>query len=395
MTTARVIGAGLSGLTTAWHLSARGCDVAVCDQAGGPGGLIQSRHTGYGLVETAANAFVWNDTVAAWFDRLGIVPVFARDDSKRRYIFRDGRPRRWPLSLAQSATLAGRLAVTAVARGFSARAGESVAAWGDRVLGAGARVWLLEPAMQGIYAAPASSLSAEAIFAGRRRGSRRMAAPAGGMGEFVTRLHDALVNRGVRFEWGRRVDAIDPAVPTAICTGAAGAAALLAEAAPQVAARLAEVRVPPLTTVTMFFAPHAGDVRGFGVLFPAPAGVRAVGVLFNADIFDGRGDFRSETWIVGDRDQGMTSWPEAALLEALAEDRARLTGRRDVPLAAFVTRQAHAVPVYDAAILDVKRAVAELPPGIALAGNYLGQIGVAALLDLGQAAADRLTAPQS
>lgn len=392
MTPARVIGAGLSGLTTAWHLAARGYDVTVCDETEGPGGLIHSRHTDYGLVETAANAFVWNDTVAEWFTRLELTPLFARDSSKRRYIFRDGRPRRWPLSLAQSANLAGRLAATAAGRGFAARAGETVAAWGDRVLGAGARAWLLEPAMQGIYAAPASALSAEAIFAGRRRSPRRMAAPAGGMGQFMTRLHDVLVSRGVCFQWGRRVDAIDPALPTAICTGAAGAASLLAGVAPQVATRLAAVRVSPLTTVTMFFAPHAGDVRGFGVLFPRPSGVRALGVLFNADIFDGRGDLRSETWIVGDRDQGMTGWPEAALLEALAEDRTRLTGRRDMPQATFVTRWADAVPVYDSAILDVKRAAADLPPGIALAGNYLGQIGVAALLDLAKAAADRLTA---
>lgn len=386
------MGAGLSGLVTAWHLADSGCEVTVSEEAGGPGGLIQTRASTYGPVETAANAFMWNETVAEWFQRLQLTPAFARDSSKRRYIFRAGRPRRWPLSLIQSAGMAGRLAVTAASRGFSARPDETVAAWGDRVVGADARAWLLEPAMQGIYAAPASSLSAEAIFSGRRRGPRRMAAPAGGMGEFVTRLHDALVKRGVRFEFGRCVGAIDPAVPTAICTGAVAAAALLAPHAPDVARHVAAVRVPPLTTVTMFFAPHAGDVRGFGVLFPALAGVRALGVLFNADIFDGRGDFRSETWLVGDRDPGMTRWPEAALLEALAEDRTCLTGRRDAPLAAFVTRWAHAVPVYDSAILDVKRAVAGLPPGIALAGNYLGQIGVAALLDLGRAAADRLTA---
>jgi len=390
MRPARVIGAGLSGLAAAWHLADRGFEVSVCDEADGPGGLIQTRRSHYGLVETAANAFVWTETVAQWFNRLQLTPVFGREESKRRYIFRDGRPRRWPLSLTQSAGMAGRLALTAATRGFSARPGETIQAWGDRVIGANARAWLLEPAMQGIYAAPSSMLSAEAIFAGRRRGPRRMAAPSDGMGEFTTALHRVLAVRGVRFEFNQRVDAVDPAVPTAICTGAVAAARLLAPHAPETARRVAAVRVSPLLTVTMFFAPSPDDLRGFGVLFPATAGVQALGVLFNADIFAGRSDFRSETWIVGDRDSKMTAWSDAALLAALADDRQHLTGRREDPLETPITRWPSAVPVYDFAILAVQRAVADLPPGIALAGNYLGQIGVAALLDLGEAAAARL-----
>ena len=110
MKEAQVIGSGLSGLATAWHLADYGFTVTVSDAAAGPGGLIQTRQSPHGLVETAANAFVWTDTVAEWFDRLDLAPVTARDESKRRYIYRDGRPRRWPLSVRESAGLAARLA---------------------------------------------------------------------------------------------------------------------------------------------------------------------------------------------------------------------------------------------------------------------------------------------
>ena len=391
MTPAHVVGAGLSGLATAWHLADAGFDVTVSDAAPGPGGLLQTRHTAHGLVETAANAFVWTETVRQWFDRLEITPVFARDESKRRYIFRNGRPRRWPLSLNESAVLAGRLAAAAITRQTGARDRETVAQWGDRVVGPGARAWLLEPAMQGIYGSPSSALSAKAIFSGRRRGPRRMATPAGGMGEFVGRLHARLVQRGVRFEFNRTIEHLAPGTPTAVCTDSAGAARLLRPHAPDLADRIAAVGAAPLATVTMFFAPHPADVRGFGVLFPAPSGVQALGVLFNADIFDGRSSLRSETWIVGDRGAGMTSWPEAQLLSALANDRHGLTGRREQPVATHVTRWPRAVPIYNAAVLDVQKALESLPPSIALAGNYLGQIGVAALLEHGQAAAARLT----
>jgi oxygen-dependent protoporphyrinogen oxidase len=392
MRPARVIGAGIAGLTTAWHLADGGFTVTVFDAAAGPGGLIQTRQSAYGPIETAANAFVWSDTVAGWFSRLDLEPVFARSESKRRYIYRDGRPRRWPLSIGESAILAGRFGIAAASRRVGARERETVAEWGDRVLGPAARQWLLEPAMQGIYASEASALSARAIFSGRRRGARLLAAPSGGMGEFVSRLCERLVDRGVQLSFGARVETIEPQIPTAICTGAHAASLLLAEHVPDLSARIRAVPVAPLATVTMFFAPHPRDLRGFGVLFPEPTGIHALGVLFNTDIFERRGHFRSETWIVGDRRAGITTWTDVALQKALTADREHLTGRRDEPLAVHITRWSAAVPVYNEAILDVKAGLALLPPWLALAGNYVGRIGVAALLDQGAEAAQRLNA---
>jgi oxygen-dependent protoporphyrinogen oxidase len=390
MKEAHVIGCGLSGLATAWHLTDHGFAVTVSDAATGPGGLIQTRQTPHGLVETAANAFVWTDTVAEWFDRLDLAPVFARDESNRRYIYRDGRPRRWPLSIGESAGLAARLGAATVSRALGARDRETMAAWGDRVLGNAARQWLLEPAIQGIYATPAAALSARAIFSGRRRGRRRMVAPRAGMGEFATRAYARLVKRGVRFQFNTPVERLDAARPTVICTTAPAASRLLAPHAPDLAARIGEVRVAPLVSVTNFYNPHATDVRGFGVLFPEAAGIRALGVLFNADVFEGRGRFRSETWIVGDRGANLTARPEAALHHLLAEDRAGLTGRREEPIASHVTRWPAAVPVYDEAIVAVTASLAGLPSWIALSGNYLGRIGVAALLDQAADAAARI-----
>ena len=126
----------------------------------------------------------------------------------------------------------------------------------------------------------------------------------------------------------------------------------------------------PLVTVTMFFAPHLDDVHGFGVLFPRASGVRALGVLFNTDIFAGRGPARSETWIVGDRDVGMTDWTDDRLREALAGDRQILTGRRDTPLAVHVTRWPQAIPVYDQTIVALKAGA----PGAAGLARPRGQL---------------------
>jgi hypothetical protein len=48
------------------------------------------------------------------------------------------------------------------------------------------------------------------------------------------------------------------------------------------------------------------------------------------------------------------------------------------------------VPIYDRAILAIAPALASLPPWLELAGNYLGRIGVAALLEQAEAAASRV-----
>lgn len=387
---ASVIGAGLSGLVAAWHLAERDYAVTVFDRASGPGGLIQTRVTDHGLVETAANAFVRDETVDRWFARLGLEPLTPRRASRRRYIFRGGRPRRWPLHAGESAGCAMRLARAALTRQWSARNGESMSEWGRRVVGPAATAWLIEPAMQGIYATPASELSAAVLFNARRRGRRELIAPAHGMGDFAERLHARLAARGVSFTFNRAIEAIDAGVPTVIATSAPAAAALLSDRAPDVAARLRRIRAASLATVTLFFEPHPDDVRGFGVLFPEPSGAGALGVLFNADIFDGRSDVRSETWIVGDRGRGLTALPDRPLLEMLAADRYVLCGRHAAPLSSHITRWPDAIPVYDGAIADLQSALHTLPAGLALAGNYLGRIGVAALLDQAAAAADRI-----
>lgn len=390
MKRALVVGAGLSGLATAWRLADSGFSVTIVEAGDRAGGLIRTERTPLGLVETAANALLWTDTVSRWFAELEIEPEFARPESKRRYIFRGDRPRRWPLTVAESAAMACRLGVTAVSRSFAPRAEETVAAWGDRTLGRGASQWLLEPAMMGIYAAPASTLSAQAVFGGRRRGRFRMAAPRDGMGALIARLERRLFERGTTFEYRNAADGIEPSVPTAVCTNAVEAARLIAPHAPGIAAAIARIRLSALATVTAFFEPHRDDIRGFGVLFPAACGVHASGVLMNTEIFDGRGAARSEAWIFGDREGAVTQWSDVDLLRAIGEDRQRLTGRTAEPLHTRITRWSSGIPVYDAAVVETRGLRESLPAWLALSGNYLGALGVARLLEVAEEAAARL-----
>ena len=386
-----IVGAGVSGLATAWHLTEQQVPVHVIDAGARAGGLIQTTHVPEGLIESAARAFTWTDSARAIFDAAGVPPLFAREESKRRYIFRGGRARRWPLTWLESAGMAARLGGAWVGRRVRPRTGETVAAWGARVLGPAGTTWLLTPALQGIYGSPAAELSAPAVFGPGRPRGRRLAAASGGMSELMEALHATLRKRGVTFEFERTMSADEIAgAPTAICTGAPAAARLLSQAAPGLATAIGRIRMVSLVLVTAFFEPDANDLRGFGILFPRDAGVRALGAIFNADVFAGRSQVRSETWLYGGLDEAALPATENDAVRQMLGDRAVLTDRSAAPLAAYVTRQPRSLPVYDEAVLAAKAAARDLPAHLSVSGNYLGRLGVSSLLTGAADAAARL-----
>lgn len=390
---ARVVGAGLSGLAAAWHLRDAGFDVQVVDAAARPGGMVQTTETKYGLVESAANAFTWTSTTERWFHQLRLEPLFPRKESSRRYIFRDGRPRRWPLSPSESLVLATKLAGSWITRTLSPHASENVRDYAGRIAGRAATDWLIGPALAGVYAASPDELSAAAIFAGRKRTRVRSVVAPGGMGEFVARVHETLQARGVSFAWGQPVERLDPAIPTVVATNAAAAHPLLLPHAPDLSRTIARLPMTGLVTATAFFEPDERDLDGFGVLFPRGCGVKALGVLFNSSIFDGRGPHRSETWIFGA--DAVHGHDDSSLARVIVADRGILTGRKTDPMAVFQTRHEKALPVYTTGILEVARLADSAPRWLAVTGNYLGRIGVTHLLENAANAAARLAATSS
>jgi oxygen-dependent protoporphyrinogen oxidase len=241
--------------------------------------------------------------------------------------------------------------------------------------------------LQGIYAATPERLSAEAVFGARMQKGRGLAAPHRGMATLVSRLVERLHESGVAFEWNAPVTMIERSTPTLICTSAPAAARLLEPHAPDAARAIGRVSMSDAASVTAFYENHRTDRRGFGVLFPAPQGFKALGVVFNDCLFDGRSHMRSETWIFG---SSATTCTERALRDQVAAERERLTGRRANAVAMYASRYERALPIYDTAILDVKGSIGNLPPWLAIAGNYLGRIGLSDLIARAEASASDL-----
>ncbi|MEQ1875792.1 MAG: FAD-dependent oxidoreductase [Bdellovibrionia bacterium] len=411
--TVDIVGAGFSGLVTAFYLTEKGVVPRVFEKERRPGGLISTKRMPSGLIETAANAFLNSDLVEEMAAKIGLDLLATKHEARTRFIYR-GRPRRWPLSVRASGRVAFALSkIVLKSKEVRPEEGETIREWGVRILGKEGTRYLLEPALQGIYAGDPTEMSASLILSKfLSRGKRKKpkifgsVSPPEGMGQFIDKLEKYLVTKGVEFKYSSTLKAADygvlkttevatkaadsgtdPGVSPAreiskviYCGSARGAAEWLREAAPVTARALSKIDVRPVTTITAFFEPHAADVTGFGILFPRDQDFQALGVLFNGHIFEGRSALRSETWIYSGVDAG---------LESVISDRKKLGGWGN-PIEFEITRWPHAIPHYTVDLEALLRTGIELPPNIKLVGNYLGDLGLTKILDRAKRTVDEI-----
>jgi oxygen-dependent protoporphyrinogen oxidase len=390
MQTVTVVGAGFSGLTTAYFLTKRGFKVHILEKTDRAGGLIKTIRTSHGLLETAANGLLNSARVEALCADIGVPLIQTRREGRKRFIFR-GKPKQIPLSLSDIVRMALRFGVSAANLG--PRSLETVADWGRRVIGQGATDYLLAPALSGIYAGDPEQLSAKLVF-GRAELPRHLAthraqkgrvrgtvAPRNGMQELIDGLRNYLESAGVEFHFNHDGQP-SAAEPTIVCLSASAAGQFISAIDPQLSKALAAIEMLSLATVTCFYPDSAAYLRGFGCLFPRDQGFRARGVLFNDWIFEGRGPAHAETWIFGGAlDPDVLQLTDAEFQEVIAEERKRFYGERDEPLETHVTRWPNALPHYS---VELERILKYLPPppaNVALVGNYLGRIGLAKILE--------------
>lgn len=393
-----VVGAGFSGLTLAYYLEKAGIAVEVYEEKRQCGGLLHTHHHALGLVETAANGLLYSETLADLCRDLGVDLVFPQPSAKKRYIFWQGRPKRWPLGFFESVGFVFKLIRNLVFKNpkRAPRNGESVAAYIERVFSKKVLQSLVAPALQGIYAGDPARLSARLIlgrFFGNEvsdpfglrypRGRRKKAgtvAPREGMGALVRALENHLASRGVKIHRGETVEDYREGVQV-WATPAWQAAKLYPE--------LGEVESLGLVTVTLFYQ-NRPPLAGFGCLFPRSEKVRSLGVLWNPCIFEGRSSVHSETWILGGAsDPEILDKSDNEVLRVIEEDRSRLFGLRESSLQSEITRWPKALPHYT---LEWEKALETLRPKkrIYLHGNYLGRIGLSQILERSKLLAEKI-----
>ncbi len=391
MRSVTVVGGGISGLATAYYLSLAGIPVEIVERSDRLGGLIATHRTPHGPVETAAIAMKNGARVDAVCRDLG-VPMLSSSARRPGYIYRDG-PRRWPLGVGETLSLAARYAVSSVSGQRRPRPLETVDAWSARVLGRAAAPWLVGPFLQGRYAGDPVRLSASLLFGPKEPpvpGPAGIVSPVQGMQQLIDAFACRLRKKGVAIRLDTSAT-VNGSAPVVICTAACDAAAILRDVAPGVSQKLATIDMLPLIRITAFYPGEQAPLAGRGVLFPRTSGVRALGAVFNANIFPDREGQYSESWIYGGAsDRAAMDLSDDELEAAMDRDRERLCGRAAPPAARFVYRWRAGLPYYDVQLESVLAQGLDLPKGVFLVGNYVGGIGVPMLLEQAATVADRV-----
>ncbi len=399
-----IVGAGFAGLASAFYLTRAGYAVEIFEAQDRPGGLISTFKTPQGLVETAANGFLNTHLVEDLFSTLGVPLIGTKRSARRRFIFRAGRGRRWPIGWGATLRVAWFFGSYVFSRrSLIPRAGESISTWGERALGSEASHYLVDAALQGIYAGDTSRMSA-ALILGRffKRETKPKAphihgsvAPAEGMGQLIEALVTYLFSKGTVIHYGSRFDLTKRAAnqPVIVATAPKDAAVILQPVSALRANLLREVEMSPVVTTTAFFNQTDPATKGFGLLFAPIERRRALGVLKNNFIFENRATSQfSETWIQGGAlaNKDVTSQSDEQVIDSIVSERLNVFHLSERPTAFVMTRWPEGIPHYT---LELQKMIPELEKheqNIFLMGNYLGDLGLAKILERASKLPERL-----
>jgi oxygen-dependent protoporphyrinogen oxidase len=168
-----VIGAGVTGLVTAWELRRRGVHVTCHEAAPHAGGAIRTSHADGFLTEHGPNSFVTSAPVEALLDALDLQGdvVEANPAANRRYVVRGGVLHAFPLSPPAmlrtrlfSIPAKLRVLLEPLVRPRGGHEDESVASFVRRRLGREVLDYAVDPFISGIFAGDPESLSMAHAF---------------------------------------------------------------------------------------------------------------------------------------------------------------------------------------------------------------------------------------
>lgn len=424
-----IVGAGVSGLATAWFLQQLGHHVRVLEAAPQPGGCLRTFHEQGFLVDAGPTSTLFRGGALGEIARgIGIEHELleANRASARRYIVKDHRLEALPsnpFALLRTGLFSTKGKLRLLLEPLYGRAPqeESVADFVRRRLGSEFLDWGIDPFVSGVYAGDPAKLSARAatakvyaleaeyrsLFIGALfrllQGRASGPAPTGrlitmrtGMQALAQALADAVgqvrynhrvIELAPRPEggWFVRTDSTHHwADHVVLATPAYRAAEILVPLDPPLSALLARIYYPPVASVALGFERQQvlHPLDGFGMLIPSRLHRRTLGALFSSSLFFGRapeGHVLLTAFIGGARNPGIVEYDHAALIEQVRADLGPLLGIRGDPVHARVTLWEKAIPQYELGHLDrLAQIDARLAqwPGLHLRANWREGISV-------------------
>ena len=373
-----IVGGGFSGLMAAYFCTKKKIPVKI-SEGHAWGGLISTKSTPWGLVESAANSFLLTEQLRLVAQDIGVELLFPKKEARKRWVFNE-KPQRWPVPALETLTGVSKFIFLRAQGSHLPRPQEILSDWGNRVLGKKFQDRLLLPGVQGIYGVDSRALSASLILnpllkkeRPRHKGS---VAPQKGMQEWIEALLIWLKKNGAEL----REESLNslPDSPGIVLAGSAAAKSnLLKKDFSEASAQWDQIKFCPLISVTVFFSTQKTDLEGFGVLFHPDKKGPSSGVLFNDQIFEHRSSVKSETWFFPGPKNALLS--DAEILAALLQQRSALMPSANPILHSEIKRWEKALPIYSIELEKILAAGLQLPANIHLLGNEMGGIGLSTL----------------
>jgi oxygen-dependent protoporphyrinogen oxidase len=448
-----VVGAGVSGLATAFELQRRGVSVEVLEAGSRAGGVIGTQHRDGALFETGPNSVLDSTPlINGLLDALHIRDerIEASAAAATRFIVRAGRLVPLPTSpgaLFMSSAFTPGAKFRLWREPFIAPApsdiDESIADFARRRLGAEILEYAVDPFVAGVYAGDPERISMAAAFprihaleqkygsvirgqiqaARERRRTAHHAATSGGSFSFrngVQTLTDALARTVGRIAFGTEVVRLErrldgnwllggtragesfarEARSVVLATPAFVSAGLVRELAPAAAQALSEIPYAPIAIVASAYrrADIAHSLAGFGFLVPKREQRKILGTLFSSSMFEGRAADETvllTSFVGGMRQPELAAKPDDELAAIVHGELQALVGAGNAPLWTEATRWSHAIPQYSLGHRDRLRAVEDAEralPGLTFCANYRGGVSVGDRIQATRTAADSVVA---
>ncbi len=431
-----IVGGGVSGLATAYHLSRAGHQVAVLERQARAGGNAFSERIDGFLMEHGPSTVAGNSVEAiSLSSALGLDGSLCHlgNGIEKRYLVRDGALHAIPLGpmgFVRSGYLSvgGRLRMMAEPllprRPEIGREPETVAAFCNRRFGPEFTKFVMDPLIGGIYAGRPDKLAIDAVFpkfaeferrhgsvtqgmlAGRRDGKsmpgRRLMSWCDGVGSLPAALAAYL---GGNVRTGTTVQRIKRVGNTfSVETqghGSLWAKSVVLAAQPHVAASLLEyfdpegaraagaISAPPLAVVFLGFqrgrVDHPLDSLGF--LAPSSEGSAINGVQFCSTMFPNRAPddhVAIAAYLGGARNPDLGDQPADVLIDIVRNELGGLLGFHGEPTVAHVRHWPRGLPQYVLGHKERAETLAHISdrvPGVFVTGNYLSGLSVSDCLE--------------
>lgn len=431
--TIAVIGAGISGLTTAYWLKKAGFRVTVYERAGRVGGSILTEHNNGYLVDLGPNSTLeTSDTLKNLVAELGLADqkVYGNQASNNRYVVRNGKLHALPMTpkaFLNTSLFSAKAKLRLMAEPFigPTRADDiSLSDFVRKRLGPEFLDYAINPFVAGVYAGDPDTLSTPAAFPklwaleqnygsfikgmirGRKERKQRgevakdrakLFSFRNGMEVFPQALARELgdsVSLNTSIQDIQKVDAgfelsFEGAATRCfehivLCTPTDSLSTLLKNLAPKVSQSLSDIAYPPVNVVYTGYAAESVQRKldGFGFLIPKLENRQILGSIWSSVIFPQRapqGKVSFTTFVGGTRQPQLTTLDDEALQQTVHRELSDLVGLSAEPEFVRIKRWPRAIPQYTMGYQKIQKLFSTVEselPGLHFAGNFRRGISV-------------------